>query len=349
MRLRHTFGKTTRSAGNRLRCVVAICSLLVVCEPGLTSDAWAQPTPEAQLSDQKKTEREPSPGMYVPPNEQHPAVAIPIWRQSNHQAYVSVGTERSFIGAAMTSASALVVIDYDPKIVQFAAINRALLAASHNREDYLMLRLLAPAAVWAERGTEVSAEDAQTLRDEESWKFWKEKVRENTAAWSSAFGNLNKPADAQDAPFAQTNYLFDDKLFRHLRDLAKSGRIWTRILDLRDEAAVRTLCEDLHAKGLKLGIVDTSNVPDESEVGSASAGQYITWFAKYAGDSALFLSTERANRHSDTHWSYYAFTNKAVKAKDAKTIMRWYQKEIAKLQSDSQTRAVIDDPDVVGN
>jgi len=223
MRLRHTFGKTTRSAGNRLRCVVAICSLLVVCESGLTSDAWAQPTPAAQVSDQKKTEREPSPGVYVPPNEQHPAVAIPIWRQSNHQAYVSVGTERSFIGAAMALASALVVIDYDPKIVQFAAINRALLAASHNREDYLMLRLLAPAAVWAERGTEVSAEDAQTLRDEESWTFWKETVRENTAAWSSAFGNLNKPADAPDGPFAQTNYLFDDQLFRHLRDLAKSG------------------------------------------------------------------------------------------------------------------------------
>ena len=287
--------------------------------------------------------------MYVPPNEQHPAVAIPIWRKSNHQAHVSVGTEWSFIGAAMTLASALVVIDYDSKIVQFAAINRALLAASHNREDYLTLRLLAPAAVWAERGTEVSAEDAQTLRAEESWTFWKEKVRENTGAWSSVFGNLNKPADAPDGPFAQTNYLFDDQLFRHLRDLAKSGHIWTLILDLRDEAAVRKLCDDLYSKGLKLGIVDTSNVPDESEAGTATAGQYTTWFAKYPGDNAHFLNTERANRHSDTYWSYYAFTNKAIKAKDAKTVTRWYQKEIAKLQSDSQTRAVIDDPEVVGN
>ncbi|HEY1482647.1 MAG TPA: hypothetical protein VGF19_07995 [Candidatus Acidoferrum sp.] len=349
MRLRHSYGMTARSAGNRLRCVAAVCSLFVVCESCPTGHVWAQSTPEPQLTDQKKIGREPSPGMYVSPDEQHPAVAIPIWRQSNHQTYVSVGTERSFIGAAMTLASALVVIDYDPKIVQFAAINRALLAASHNREDYLTLRLLAPVAVWAERGREVSAEDAQTLRDEESWKFWKEKVRQNTGSWSSAFGNLNKPADAPDAPFARTNYLFDDQLFRHLRDLAKSGRIWTRTLDLRDKAAVHTLCEDLQAKGLKLGIVDTSNVPDESEAGAATAGQYITWFAKYAGDGALFLNTERANRHSDTYWSYYAFTYRAVKTKDAKTITRWYQKEIAKLQSDSQTRAVIDDPDVVGN
>ena len=60
-------------------------------------------------------ELQPTPGIYIPPNEQRPAVALPIYRRSNHGIYVSVGTERSFIGAALTKAEALFVIDYDPE------------------------------------------------------------------------------------------------------------------------------------------------------------------------------------------------------------------------------------------
>jgi hypothetical protein len=111
--------------------------------------------PQAKPGDSTGAGRKPSAGMYVPPNEQHPAVALPIWRQSNHGAYVSVGTERSFMGAAVTRAAALVVIDYDEAIVQFAVINRALLAASRGREDYIMLRLTAPGEVWAERSANI--------------------------------------------------------------------------------------------------------------------------------------------------------------------------------------------------
>src|SRR3974390_715109 len=138
------------------------------------------------------------------------------------------------MGAAVTRAAALVVVDYDEKIVQFAAINRALLAASEDREDYIFLRLTAPREVWVERAGRVGDEDGKTLRDENSWSFWKEKVRENTGAWSAAFENLNKQPNRADGPFAQTNYLFDDQLYEHLRRLAKEGRIWRRVLDLRD-------------------------------------------------------------------------------------------------------------------
>ena len=56
---------------------------------------------------------------------------------------MSVGTERSFIGAALSGANALFVIDYDPLTIRFANINRALLAASTDRADYLNLRLSA--------------------------------------------------------------------------------------------------------------------------------------------------------------------------------------------------------------
>jgi len=76
-------------------------------------------------ADEHAAETGPSaPGIYLPPNEQHPAVALAIYRKSNHGVYVSVGTERSFIGAAMTRAKALYVIDYDLLAVRFAKVNR---------------------------------------------------------------------------------------------------------------------------------------------------------------------------------------------------------------------------------
>ena len=320
-------------------------ALIASCVLALSASAPVET--QTKQGDATTAGRQPSFGMYVPPNEQHPAVALPIWKQSNHGAYVSVGTERSFMGAAVTQAEALVVIDYDAAIVEFAAINRALLAVSHGREDYITLRLTASPEVWAKRAAEVGLEDAKTLRDKNAFAFWRAKVRENTTAWSAAFEHFNKQASKPDGAFVQTNYMFDDQLYEHLHQLAQKGRIWMRTVDLRDEQAVRRLCEDIRAKGWRLGVVDTSNVQDVAEAGPAAAGQYVAWFSPFAEDDTLFLNTERANRQADTYWSYFAFRGKTVKGRDAKTIERWYKKEIAKLGSDEQTRADVDDREIV--
>ena len=72
----------------------------------------------------RKEVRKATPGIYVPPNEQHPALALPIYGKSNRGIYLSVGTERSFIGAALTRTNALFVIDYDPQAIRLANANR---------------------------------------------------------------------------------------------------------------------------------------------------------------------------------------------------------------------------------
>jgi hypothetical protein len=46
-----------------------------------------------------------------------------------------------YVVAAPTRANGLFVIDYDPAAIQFAKINRALLAASTDRAGYLILRM----------------------------------------------------------------------------------------------------------------------------------------------------------------------------------------------------------------
>ena len=281
------------------------------------------------------------PGSYLPPNEQHPAVALPIFRKSNHGAYVSVGTERSFVGAALTRAKALYVIDYDLLAVRFAKVNRALLAASTNRADYLNLRLTAAQDIWQQRSQYLTGEDKEILASPDSWAFWNKKVRKS---WAADFGHFHTAPQQPNDPFFASDYLFDDRLYRHLSQLAKSARIWARLVDLRHEDEIRALCDDLKSKGIPLGVIDTSDVPSADFGGASVAAHYVMLFSQYGEDSTLFLSTS-ATHPPDINWSYYAFTRFKVRGHDDSTIQRWYEIEMKKISSIHDQLALVDDPD----
>jgi len=282
---------------------------------------------------------------YLPPNEQHPALALPIYRKSNHGVYVSVGTERSFIGAALTGAKGLYLIDYDLLAVRFAKVNRALLAVSRNRADYVNLRLTAPLDVWQERSQELGGEDKETLANPDSWAFWDKRVRKS---WSGRFGDFHPQPKHLNDPFFASNYIFDDLLYRHLRRLAKSERIWARLVDLRHEDEVRALCDDLKSKGLPLGVIDTSDVPSADFGGASVAARYVMLFSRYAQDDTLFLSTAAAHPPG-INWSYYAFTRGKVRGRDDNTLQRWYEIEMKKISATQQLLALLDDPDAINH
>jgi len=294
------------------------------------------------------TESQPTQGIYLPPNEQHPAVALTIYRRSNHGVYVSVGSERSFIGAALSRAPALFVVDYDPQTIRFANINRALLAASTDRADYLNLRLRASPDVWQQRSQRLASEDKETLANPDSWTFWDEKVRKNLTAWDNAFGHFHTEPKGPSDPFFAANYLFDDRLYSQLSQLAKGSRIWARQLDLRHENEVRLLCEELKSRGLILGVIDTSDVPNASGAGTSVAAQYIELISQYAPDSAIFLNTAPSGGHG-VHWSYFAFSNRKIRGRDANTIQRWYEIEMQKISSTDELQHLLDDPDATNH
>jgi hypothetical protein len=293
-------------------------------------------------------ERQPKPGMYIPPNEQHPAVGLPLYEKSNHGVYVSVGTERSFLGAALTKASALYVIDYDAEAVRFARVNRALLAASRGRADYVDLRLRAPEEVWRRRSAGLSGEDRETLADVESWRFWDWKVRKNVTAWDNALGHFHTEATKAGDPFYGANYLFDEGLYRHLSGLAKRSRIWARRLDLRHEEEIGALCGELKGKGLKLGVIDTSDVPTGLGDGARVAAGYVRVFSEYGVDDTLFMNTAPA-AGGGLRWSYFGFRNKTVRGRDQATVQRWYAVEMKKISGSATLMALLDDPDAIGH
>ena len=318
---------------------IRFVSLVVVVSAALAASAYSQANDPA-------TESQPTPGIYLPPNEQHPAVALPIYRKSNHGVYVSVGTERSFVGAALSSARGLFVIDYDPQIIRFANINRALLAASTDRADYLNLRLSASPELWRQRSRRLAAEDKETLSNPDSWTFWDKKVRKNQTAWDNAFGLFHTEPKGPSDPFFASNYLFHDRLYSQLRQLAKGSRIWALQLDLRHENEVRSFCEELKFKGLTLGVIDTSDVPNASGAGTSVAAQYVKLISQYAPDSAIFLNTAPTGGHG-VHWSYFAFSNRRILGRDPNTIKRWYEIEMKKISSTNQLQSLLDDPDAI--
>lgn len=271
---------------------------------------------------------------------------MPIFKKSNHGVYVSVGTERSFIGAALTGAKALFVIDYDPAAIQFANINRALLAASTGRADYVTLRLDASQDMWMKRSKRLTGIDKQTLANPVSWTFWDNKVRKNESAWDSAFKHFHTEPKQPTDPFFASDYLFDDVLYIHLSELAKQSRIWSRVLDLRHENEVRALCADLKLKGIPVGIIDTSDVPNSFENSTYVTAQYVKLFSQCAQDDTLFMNTAPAGGHG-VRWSYFAFSNAMIRDHDQNTIRRWYETEMKKISATQPLIAILDDPDAI--
>ena len=96
---------------------------------------------------------------YVSPNELNPELAKPILEKTVTGVYLTVGTERAFIAAALSpSAEHVVILDYNPNITIYNNINIELLRASYNpkmsvsdmRSRYLHLRFDADESEWIE-------------------------------------------------------------------------------------------------------------------------------------------------------------------------------------------------------
>jgi hypothetical protein len=103
------------------------------------------------------------------------------------------------------------------------------------------------------------------------------------------------------------------------------------------------LCDDLKSKGLPLGVVDTSDVPNANS-GASVAAHYVRLFSQYAQDNTLFLSTAAAHPPG-MNWSYYAFSRGKVSGRDDNTIQHWYEIEMKKIGATRDLLALVDDPD----
>jgi hypothetical protein len=198
---------------------------------------------------------------FLYPNELNPELSKPILNRSTEAgAYVSVGTERGLIGAALSPhANYILLVDQDPKVVRYNQINIELLKHSQSRENYLRLRMSQNFDEW--KGT--------LSQDDFDW--WKEVTRSKHPR-NQYF--QQKPAESAYAAFKDANYLHDDALFAKIQNLAKTNRIEVVASYIEGEP-FKLAIENLKKKNIAINVLDISNVWTEAYAGAKSTNQVL--------------------------------------------------------------------------
>lgn len=242
---------------------------------------------------------------YLCPNELNIANARTIFEKSNKGVYVSVGSERSFMGAALSRAQALFVIDIDQDVITFVKINKALLSVSKNKEHYYYLRTRASFHEWQKNGLTLT---------QKHWNFWNNYMKGRPSPkvkYKFCREYLTKPS--RNDNFYGVNYLFNDALYRHLKNLAQNNRIYAVTTDLNDLDQVKNTVSLISKLNLNLAVLDTSNIPFEF-VGVDNSVIYIEQFGKISAPDTIFFQSQLHKNVPFNSWSFYAYTKRYVDA-----------------------------------
>lgn len=235
------------------------------------------------------------PGFLVP-NETHGGRLGPKLAHTPSGLYVTTGTERGLMTSALLpeNPKGLVLVDRDPKVVFFNLMNRALLALARNRQDYLELRLRGNFETVSERlrteGAEISNENSRLLKDPAAWRWWKEAVQASSA-WESFHRD---PSLNPDRSYAGANYLFSDKLFARVSDLAKRDVIYVWQLDMKSEEfkkRLRVIGGEVRAQ---VSLVDLSNAWQEGYIGYKATIELFAFLETLISPKASLVFTYMA-------------------------------------------------------
>lgn len=224
-------------------------------------------------------------GRYLSPNEPYPQRARPILRCSPAGIYLSVGTERSFAGAALTpKVTHLVVADYDAAVIDYNRINTALMQlAGRSRAKFVHLRQQAPFSEVAELARhKLLPRESQAVLDEERFAKYRAAVSKD---------NL---AQATGKEFKGANYLKDDALFGRLATLADNWRIASVQTDLGSGYARRQLWEALRKTGSQVAVLDISNTWGPSYLGEGEFTNLLAGFLEVSAPESLLMFVEKS-------------------------------------------------------
>ncbi|MFZ9596108.1 MAG: hypothetical protein ACO3A2_08525 [Bdellovibrionia bacterium] len=289
-----------------LSFIFFITGTLILMEGG-TSFCFAQPLMIEQPLEPSSDENTG----HVRPNEVFIGDATAIFSKSQPGVYISVGTERGFIGAALSNASRLILVDLGRDVIRFNRINTGLLKLAHDRQDYIFLRNEASASEWMRRSAALAENDSAkpVLQDPENWNWWSTLVNQH-----EIFQALKSPyteCGEGMIPFENASYLIDNTLFQRLKDLATQDHIESHVLDLGDLPSVDSLSKSLARSNESIGVLDLSNVWDGAYLGTQGVTELIQSFEENMRPDSIILQTSMSN---PVHgWSYHGLTFESLK------------------------------------
>lgn len=258
-----------------------------------------------------------SSGNFVPPNELEPQKARPILKTAGPGIYVSVGTERSFLGFSQAKrADFLLMLDRDPMVVLFNRINVALLKMSTSLKDYLGLRHAQDVNAWSSHPnwSKLSISERELLTGKvcdlciPNFQYWSEILQ------NYKFVALDKISSSSQhivggytiAPFTKDNYLRDEDSFNRLSQAAKDGRMVALQIDLTNQQAVSRVLQSIQSVDMKISVLDLSNVWDYWY--DDAFANFLRDFGAVARKGSIILSTIDYLGKPFPRWSYVGVT-----------------------------------------
>lgn len=237
------------------------------------------------------------------PNEMIQREAKEVLSQAPAGVYVGVGTDRAFIGAAISPHTThLLLTDMGANVVLFNRINTALLKLARSRQDYLELRLNPRGlghSLWIDRAYELRDFDEEAralLLNRDCFDFWQKNVVHTQKLDFQAFHFNNEVDELSPVEksfyFKDANYLYDDQLFAKLQEMALSNRIQSVQINYKDVDAVAQLMTAIRNEGLILSVLDLSNAWEPGYIGFEKMVDVIRLSAESAANKSVLLLTE---------------------------------------------------------
>jgi hypothetical protein len=250
---------------------------------------------------------------FVSPNERNTAQLRAIFASLNTDVsdlqgiFLSVGTERAFMSAALAGerARTLVIVDLDPRAALYNRINKALLAVARDRDDYLHLRLKADFTELQTRLQKAEAgfsvENEIVLSDADAWAWWKKTVQT-----AEGWGDFHKP---HPTAFKDANYLFDTALFNSISKLAKENRIIVLSANLTSPAVFARISEISQAVQQKIAFLDLSNAWQIGYMGHLQTINLVDSFRRLSAAHAQLILTYQSFDETTERKTIFKYTN----------------------------------------
>lgn len=255
-------------------------------------------------------------GRSIRPNELNLADYSHVWTripQISQSAYISIGSERAFIGAGLSQAGYLIGLDFDPFVVKYNRINTIFLALSKSPEDYVYLRLKAPHHEILKR---LSTHHLDFYISKNQWSWWHQIQKQNDL--STLFSPLS--SDTREvAEFKKMGYWNNYSAWSHLNELAKSGRMGFFNIDLGSRSSVQDFLKLLKPLKLQISALDLSNLSDY--IGLKAMANLVSTLIRAQPSRPLRLITTHIQAHPQTmgfSWVFQAqdFQDKNISEAD---------------------------------
>lgn len=242
-------------------------------------------------------------GTFVAPNEWNPRrMRTGFETPLTEGAYIGVGTERTYIAAALNPQINLVIqVDQDSQIVLFNRLNTLLLSVANDLRDYQRLRFEFSVQVVAHR---IQQYTKSTTGAEQYLLWFLKTARENKGF--EAFGQKIALTPFAATHFKEARYTHDRLQFQRLQTLAREGRIISLYGNLGDKDFVQDLNEALIRAQTKISLIDISNAWWSQYMKNKDMQTLLANLISSSTTDTQVLMTSGGGANAKNNWEYMA-------------------------------------------